>query len=391
MTELLSGRLTFALGLCFAALTALLLERRRTGLATTFAAVTALTSPVAGLFAVLAGLAGRRASVVAAALLPVAALAIAFPTGGYQPFAFGTLWPLLLVGGFILLLRPGRVLGAATVLYLVGCVAAYAIHTPVGSNAARLGELAAGPLVALLLALAALPLTYLQVHAAITDLKHGEPDSSAAYYRPLIAFLRREPGVWRVEVPPTQGHWESYWLATRFPLARGWERQTDIADDALFYEGGLTEGGLTEGGLTAARYDAWLHQLAVRYVAVADAAPDYSARAELRLIRSRPSYLHVIARLPHWTVYAVTDPSPIASGAGRVEAVGSSTLRLAITRAGAIHVRVRWSPYWQLSGVRGCVAPAGAFTLITTRGRGSAELRMSFSIARIDSRAPRCD
>ncbi len=390
VTELLSGRLTFAVGLCGAALTALLLERRRPRLAAVLACATALASPVAALFAALAGLVGRRVSVVAAALVPVAALAVAFPTGGHQPFAFGTLWPLLVAGIFIVALRPGRVLSATVVLYLLGCLAAYLIATPIGSNAARLGELTAGPLVALLLvprrawlllALAALPLAYLQVHDAITDLRHGEPDSTAAYYRPLIGFLRREPGVWRVEVPPTQGHWESYWLAARVPLARGWERQTDIADNPLFYG----------HRLTAARYEAWLHRLAVRYVAVADATPDYSALAELRLIRRGPPFLRVVKRLPHWTVYAVANPTPIASGAGKVVAIGPSTLTLAIAHPGHMYVRVRWSPYWQLSGARGCVAPAGAFTRIRATGRGSAELEMSFSLGRIDSRSARCD
>ena len=405
VTQLLSGRLTFALGLCGAALTALLLERRRPRLAAVSACATALASPVAGLFVALAGAAvGWRGlktrnspdiaggiAAISAQILLLGGGALAFPTGGYQPFAFATLWPLLVAGLFIALLRPGRVISAALVLYLAGCIAAYLVHTPVGSNAARLGELLAGPLTALLLvprrrawlllALAAAPLTYLQVHDAVTDLQHGEPERGAAYFRPLIGFLQEQPGIWRVEVPFTQGHWESYWLAPRVPLARGWERQTDIADNPLFYG----------RRLTAARYRAWLHALAVRYVAVADAEPDHSARAELHLIRDGLPYLRTVARLPHWTVYAVADPNPLASGAGRVVAMTPSSLRLTIAHRGGIYVRVRWSPYWQLSGVHGCVAPAGQFTRVGADGPGHARLRMSFSPARVGSRAPRCD
>ncbi len=258
VTELLSGRLTFAFGLCGTALVALFLERRWPRWATTLALLTALASPVAALFAALAGLIGRRPSVVVAALLPVGALAIAFPEGGHQPFAFGTLWPLVVIGAALVVAaqRSGHnTLGIAVVLYVLGCVAAYALHTPVGSNAARLGELTAGPLAALLLvprrawlllALAAVPLTYIQVHDAITDLEHGEVANTAAYYRPLIRFLEAQPGAaqhtWRVEVPFTAGHWEAYWLAPVIPLARGWERQLDIADDGLFYGGELNAG-----------------------------------------------------------------------------------------------------------------------------------------------------
>jgi hypothetical protein len=409
VTELLSGRLTFALGLCGAALTALLLERRRPRLAAVLACATTLASPVAGLFAALAGAVAAVAAVrrgppkwhfrsdigggIAAISVCIGLLGmgtLAFPQSGYQPFAFGTLWPLLAAGAFVLLLRPGRVLATATVLYLAGCVVAYLIATPVGSNAARLGELVAGPVVALvlvprrawlLLALAAAPLTYLQVHDAITDLRHGSQANTAAYFRPLIGFLGRQPGIWRVEVPFTQGHWESYRLAAQVPLARGWERQTDIADNPLFYG----------GRLTAARYEAWLHSLAVRYVAVADAPPDYSARREMELVRGGLPYLHVAARLRHWTVYAVADPTAIAGGAGRLVTMGPSSLTVAVAHPGRVRLRLRWSPYWRLRGARGCVMPDGAFTELRMRTAGDARLGMSFALSRIASRAPRCN
>jgi hypothetical protein len=404
VTELLSGRLTFALGLSGATLTTLFLQRRRPRWAAASAVATALASPVAGLFVVLAGavvgwrglktrfridIAGGTAAISIQILL-LGATTLAFPSGGYQPFAFGTLWPLLLAAAFILLLRPGATISAATVLYAAGCLLAFAVHSAVGSNAARLGDLVAGPLVALvlvprrawlLLALAALPLTYLQIHDAVTDLEHGMPDRSASYYQPLIRFLRAQPGVWRVEVPATQGHWESYWLAPQVPLARGWERQTDIGADPLFYEPGMSAG----------RYESWLHGLAVRYVAVADAPGDYSARAELRLIRGGLPYLRVVRRLRHWTVYEVADATAIASGAGRVVSIAPSAIRLAVARSGSIYLRVRWSPYWRLSGVRGCVLPAGRFTRINTSAAGAARLSMSFSLARVGSHRRRCD
>jgi hypothetical protein len=411
VTELLSGRLTFAFGLCGTALVALLLERRRPRWATAIALLTALASPIAGLFAALAGatvaFAGLKrrfwpdiadgVAAASAAIVPLAVLAVAFPQGGYQPFAFATLWPLVVIGvALVVAAQRGahNTLVVAIVLYVLGCVAAYAVHTPVGGNAARLGELTAGPLAALLLAprrawlllaLAAVPLIYIQVHDAITDLEHGEVANTAAYYRPLIRFLEAQPGAaqrtWRVEVPFTAGHWEAYRLAPEIPLARGWERQLDIAADGLFYD----------GRLNASSYDAWLHRLAVRYVAVADAPADYSARGELALIRRGLPYLRLAARLRHWRVYAVAKPSPIATGAGRLVSMGPNSLTLEIAHPGGVHVRVHWSPYWQLSGVRGCVAPSGQFTLVEARGSGRARLGMAFSLARIDSSAPRCN
>ncbi len=420
VTELLSGRLTFALGLCGAVLTALLLQRRRPRSAALLAFLAALASPVAALFAALAGatvvcmaLRSRFRSDIAsgiatisAAILPILVMAVVFPESGSQPFAFATLWPVMLAGCGVLLLARGRVaahegvaahggvISTATVLYLAGCVIAYLVPTAVGSNASRLGELVAGPLVALvlvprrawlLLALMAIPLTYIQVHDAITDLEAGEVANTASYYRPLVRFLQAQPGaaqhLWRVEVPFTAGHWEAYRLAPEVPLARGWERQLDIADNSLFYN----------GRLTAASYRAWLQRLAVRYVAVAQAPADYSARAELKLISDGLPYLRLVAALPHWRVYAVDRATSLATGVARVSEMGPNSLTLEVARPGSAYLRVRWSSYWRLTGVRGCVQRAGDFTRIRADGSGRARLVISFSIGRIGASSQRCD
>ncbi len=174
--QLVSGRLTFALGLAFAALClwALVAGGRRAWLAVAAAMLSALASPVAALFVALAGLTltltglhGRRRAhgraagsgwpgdcmrglaTVAAALIPVLVLGLISPQRGSMPFALGTFWPMVAVGAALLVAvawwRPPAA-GALTVaicLYVLGCAAAFAIHTPVGSNAARLGELTA--------------------------------------------------------------------------------------------------------------------------------------------------------------------------------------------------------------------------------------------------------
>lgn len=424
VSELMSGRLTFALGLAAAALTALALQRQKPAAAAGAAFLTALVSPVAALFAALAGAATalgeptRRnltagSAVVAAALLPVVALTIAFPEGGWQPFSFSDLWPLLLV---VLLLPPlaGREISpterVAVALYGLGCLLAFVLHTPVGANAARLGQLAAGPLAAwylyprgtrralIGLALLAVPLTYIQFKDSVTDIAHGNraPSDSAAYYQPLNRFLASQPGAaqdaFRVEIPFTQGHWETYYVAPQFPLARGWERQLDIKDNRLFYD----------GPLTAARYKRWLKRLAVRYVAVADAPADYSARAELALIDGGLPYLRLVGRTAHWRIYRFMGATAIAQGAGTPTARGGAatgglradSVTLDISHPGRIYLRVRYSPYWRLSGVPGCVGPAGnthTFTAVKTTASGHARLTQDFSLARIGAESPRCN
>jgi hypothetical protein len=328
-----------------------------------------------------------------ASLAPVGLLAIAFPEGGTEPFTFATLWPIPVIAIVALLALPrdAWTLRAGVVLYTLGCIASYSIPTPVGSNAARLGALVAGPLAAIiwwrrraaLLLAAALPLLYIQWQAPVRDVSTatGDPSASSSYYHPLIDFLARQPGPpVRVEIPFTRFHWEAYEVAPRFPLARGWERQLDIKYNQLFYG----------GRLTPERYDAWLHQVAVGFVAVSDASLDYSARAETALIARGLPFLALVLRTRHWRVYAVQDPTPIVEGPASLRAIGPSSLVLDARRPGTSLIRVHFSPYWALAQGTGCVAPAGDYTKLTLRRAGPARLVMRFAIDRIRANSPRC-
>jgi hypothetical protein len=328
-----------------------------------------------------------------AALVPVLILAVAFPEGGTEPFTFPVLWPILLIAvvALVALPRDEWVLRTGIVLYVLGCLASYAVASPVGSNVSRLGPLLAGPTAALLwwrrraawLLIAALPLLYIQWQAPVRDVRTSanDPSDNVAYWKPLLSFLSGQGGPpFRVEVPFTQFHFEAYHLAPRFPIARGWERQVDIKDNPLFYT----------GTLTPARYEHWLHQVAVRFVAVADVHLDYAGRQENALIDRGLPYLRLVARLPHWRVYAVRKPTPIVTGAATLRAIGPNSLTLAATRPGRAYLRVHFTPYWALGQGSGCVAPAGDYTALTVRRPGPVKLVISFSPGRIGSRAPRC-
>jgi hypothetical protein len=407
-TNLFTGRLPFAFGALPAIAAVVALARRRTWLAAALAFVAARSSPGAALFAAVAAagdavgayVADRRPSaalpgvaVAIAALAPVGVLSIAFPEGGYEPFAFSALWPIPLIAiGLLLVLPPGAWrLRAGIVLYTLGTIASYLVATPVGSNAARLATFIAAPLAALLLwprrmvllAVAALPLLYLEWHAPVRDVSvaSGDPTASAGYYEPLLAFLVRQTGPpFRIEIPFTRFHWEAYAVARQYPIARGWERQLDIKDNSIFYE----------GVLTPARYEAWLHRSAVRFVAAPDAPLDYSGRAERALIKTGLTYLRLVLRTPHWHVYAVRDSTPIAQGAATLRAIGSDWLELQATRPGTTLIRVHFTPYWALGEGAGCVSPAGDFTLLTVRKPEQVRLVTRFSLGRIGARSPRC-
>jgi hypothetical protein len=443
-TNLYTGRLAFAFAAMFGVGAVLALQRRRASLAALLGVLTALASPVAALFVALAGAAyavsryadernrgndadpgadkhampnkSHRGTVVSrgpaavlsrnrpigpgagvatavAALVPVLALAVLFPEGGNEPFIFMTLWPIPLICLAALYAFPKRdgAIRAGAIIYALACIAAYLVPTPAGSNVARLAPFIAGPLAALalwparkrLLLAVAIPLLYLQVQAPIRDVSTaaGDPSANASYWRPLLSFLDRQGGPpFRLEIPFTGFHWEAYEVAPRFPLARGWERQLDIKYNGLFYS----------GRLTAARYDAWLHRLAVRFVAVPEVRLDYSARQEEALIDRGLPYLRPVASLVHWRIYAVADPTPIAQGAGRLIDLAADSFTLRASRPGRTLVRVRFTPYWAIADGSGCVRPDGEFTAVTLDRAGDVRIVTRFSASRIEARSPRC-
>ncbi len=415
--DLYTGRLALAFGALPAMGAILALDGGAPAPACVLAFVSALCSPVAALFTALAAAAPalaalisqRRlapalpgAAVVVAALAPVGLLAIAFPEGGTEPFGVTTLLPILAIAAVALLALPREALTlrVGVAVYAAATLVVFAVPSPIGSNIARLGTFMAAPLAALiwwrrrttLLAIVALPLLYIGWQAPVSDVAtvSGDPTTSAGYYQPLLSFLRAQPAgragsaqPFRIEIPFTRSHWEAYRVASEFPLARGWERQLDIADNPIFYD----------GHLTAAAYEGWLHRNAIRFVAVADAPLDYSATAEARQIRAGLPYLRPVMRSAHWRVYAVADATPIAQGVARLTAMGPDSLTLEARSPGATIVRVRFSPYWRLTGPRspvGCVAPDGAYMRLTLRHAGAVRLVMSFSFARIAATSPRC-
>ena len=224
-TMLMANRLTFALGTAIGLGALLAAQRGRAALATALAALTGLGSPVAAVFVAIAGgalaVTGRRrlgALLAVGALAPIALLGLAFPTGGYFPFVFTAFLPvpLFAAAAFILVPPEERVLRAGILIYAGVCVVLFIVHTQVGANAARLGSLFGGPVLALGLAgrrpvalvILALPLLWWQWVAPVRDFAAGQNDPSvtAAYYQPLIDELDQvtQGKPVRIEVPPTR-------------------------------------------------------------------------------------------------------------------------------------------------------------------------------------------
>jgi hypothetical protein len=327
---LLSGRVPYDLGFAIGLGSVLALLRGRLVLALTLAVLTSAASPVAGAFLALAGLAYALAcrheesrgrdqglALAAAALLPIVTLALAFPEGGYEPFAPSAFWPALVGLLLIALLLPQgtltprarRTMRLGAALYSLALIGAFAIETPLGGNATRLAALLAAPLLAgvlwsrhrLALGLLAPVLLYWMLFTPISNVMAltGNPSVEASYYAPLRAELRvlQHGGPTIVEVPLTAAHWEAANLAGHdgVSLARGWERQLDTRYDALFYR----------PRLTASAYSTWLRENRVAYVALPDTKLDYAGKAEGALVAHGLPYLHEVWHSQHWRLYEV--------------------------------------------------------------------------------------
>lgn len=399
-TNLFTGRLTFALGVALALAAVLAAQRERPRMAVALAVLAPLGSPVAGLFLALAagahGLATRRRlsfAVGGAALVTAVSLAAAFPEGGAHPFVFSAYWPTVAFAAAALVVVPReeRALRYGAALYALACTAAFLIDTPMGGNAARLGTLLGGPLLAcvlwrrraLALAVLALPLLYWQWMPPVRDVRdaRGDPSVQASFYVPLNSFLASQRPTGRIEVLPTRNHWETVHVAERFALARGWERQLDVKYNRLFYE----------DGLDPIAYRTWLSTNSVQFVAVPETRLDYAAIPEARLIRTRLPYLESVWGNANWRVYRFKHVVPLVLGPAHLVSLSPNAFTLRVTRRGVVDVRVRYTRYWKLVAGAGCVeqAPGGLTRLRLTRP-GLTRVKAEFAPSRLVSARPRC-
>ncbi|MGC4814746.1 hypothetical protein ACLQ29_29805 [Micromonospora sp. DT228] len=408
--NLVSGRVTYALGVAFGLAALLALSRGvppggrgrgRLGLAALGALLASATSPVAGLFVGLAGVAlllGRRyadgLALGVAAAVPLAATALLFGDGGWMNISRTDAVRAVLTSLVVAALVAYRPVRFGALLSAAGVLAAAVVHTPVGLNATRLVTMFALPV----LAAAARPPAWLshrlarrsavaarlaggvgltallvgvcvwQPPAVPADLRGiGDPTSAPGYHAPLRAYLAGQRLTGRVEVPPTRNYWEAARLG-EVPLARGWLRQADIDRNPLFF---TTVPGAAGTGvaLTPASYRAWLAENAVQYVALPDAPLSWVGRAEAELVEGGLPYLTPVWSGPHWRVWAVLDPTPLVAAPAELIRADGAAVTFRAPAAGPVAVRVRHSR-WLVASGDATVAADGDWTTVTVPGPG---------------------
>ena len=383
VTNLIVGRVTFALGITFALAAVLAIQRNRTAFGVPCALLCALVSPVAGLFLAVVACAwgfARPSARTAAWLIgvtgiaPVLVIAAVFPSPGAQPYelwAFGCDLGLCVLFWLVV---PERysVLRWPAAVYAVVLIATKTFASPLGGNVSRLNQYAAGPLLACalweyrraLVVVLAIPLLFWQWFPTVDTIVFAwnDPSTHRAYYEPLLHYLSAQPHtLGRIEIPDTYRHWEAAFVAPQFPLARGWERQLDYAYDAQFYNGTLTAGS----------FRVWLSQNAVQYVALPDVRLDSSSTIEAKLLKSGLRYLQPVWHNQHWQVWRFRDYHGLVDGPARLVSVGADTFTLDVTGPGPVTVHIHDSPHWAVQG-HGCTsASPDGWTQLFGLDRGS--------------------
>jgi hypothetical protein len=394
--ELVQGQLPFVVGLALA-LTALLAAHRDHRWSAAVAALaTSLTSPLAGGFLLLVGLAWlteaglRRTAPLASAGVGVLVGAL-LGGGGYFPFPLISLLVVLLfaVGGLLLAPRMPRSLRWGLLLYGISSAVLFAVPNPAGGNAARLGSLAGGPLAALALGnqgrwrtltAVAVPLLLWQGWPVATAVSHAvhDPSSQPTYYTGLQAFLRtQQPTQGRLEIPTLRQHWEASYVAPFFPLARGWERQLDLQYNAPLYDDSLTAGQLHQ----------WMISSGVSLVALPDAPLDPWSVQEGAIIAAGQPWLVPVWHDAHWRVWRVADAPGMVTGPAQLTRLGIESFALQVDQPGAVLVRLHWSPYWQVTQGEACLRPSpDDWVIVEALEPGQVSVDAQWSLARMADR-----
>jgi len=290
---------------------------------------------------------------------------------------------------------PDRAVRVGAGLFGLAVVAFALVPTAVGTNMMRLVWLTAAPAVvatghvalknvtlrrAGIAVLGVGALVWPSVDLSLELAKASSPAASPAYYQSLVDQVQQRTATagpdaagQRLEIVDPASHWSAAYVAPTVPIARGWDRQADRSANPLFYD----------GTLTGDSYRAWLHDLAVRWVALpSEGSLDYAAKAEADLVRSGLPYLKQVWSDPSWQLFRVVDDAPLVRGARIVE-IDASELTFYAPQAGPVHLQIRWSPMLALTGSTadaGCVRERGEWTSIDVARAGTYTLASKLAL-----------
>jgi hypothetical protein len=340
-----------------------------------------------------------RSTVVAVSLLGLAAAQVGvlrlFPTSGTYPFHWEDLAAVLGVCtvGALLARRAerGEPIFAFFVVWGLGSIAAFLVPSAIGDNWTRLREFVF-PLMLLTASLARFRPRKLAIFALSGALAYNlvpylmlipyrldSRPEHARFWAPALSYVQDHEGPnYRLEVVPTAAHWESYWVPRAgVPIARGWYRQIDIADNPVLYRDRLGPAG----------YRRWLRSVGVKYVLLPTTKLDpVASPREARLLETEAAGLTPVFHSATGTVYELPGAQPLLTGPGRAHltTLSSASVAGSVSATGRYTLRVHFNSHWTLHAVATCaqLGPNGMTTLVVSRP-GTFELTNSDGVGSI--------
>jgi hypothetical protein len=313
------GRATYLLGTAFAvwamvALIRYVTTRQRPLLIAIVggALLAGLSSPVAGLFLAMAafGLLVQHRQWVLMCLIGAAGVGPStlankyFGTKGALPTTWATALTVAVIFTLFIFGSPSFAVKASAGLGVLACLVVGAFDTPLTYIIKRLPETVGGATAgASLKKWFAIPLIaglagWNTIAIVTSAMDSGSGERNGAAFAPLTAQLDKLDPTGAVEVVPTKRHWETWYVAREFKIARGWERQADIDHGPFFY---------TKQAFDAATYQQWLADENVEYIALSDLDVDSAGVFEAELLRGTglSTVLTEVSSGNGWTIWRV--------------------------------------------------------------------------------------
>jgi len=382
------GRAPFAVGLAIALIAVLAWRARHVAVAVLFALITPFASPVVATFVAIAAASvgldalwqrcrsvPRRRRLIEASIVlgvsivPLLAMGALFRDSGHFPFRGDQLFFSVLVMGVAALTFRHRIVRFASGMAAVASLLLFVVPNPLGGNFLRFTQFFVVPVA--IVGVGAVrrnwaPLLWLMVGglvagAAIWSVQYGvvavvqwagDDSVEADYHQPLIdqVLARNADGkpLGRVEIPFTDNHWESYFVASEVPYARGWERQLDLERNAELYDPELTR----------AEYHDWLHHNGVRWVALADVDLDQGGQPESDILAMWRDieWLDLVWSNENWRLFEVADYLPIVDRPAELVSQTPDELVLRTAEAAVVTLRYGYSDSLSIDG-EACLIP----------------------------------
>ncbi|MCU1655916.1 MAG: hypothetical protein JWO57_572 [Pseudonocardiales bacterium] len=381
--NLWSGRVPFLLGTAFAVAALIAVKNQRRVPAALLTALSIASSPVSGAFLAL-GLAGSfvanrshrtiSATTIATVVVSLGVVGLMFGSPGPQHFSWGLCAES--VGALVLFAfaRPPENLRVVLWLSMFTALAMTVVPNGLGSNFGRMiwfclpvAVVATSPRKAWIPLLLVSPILLSGANLTVTDLRDASNRiASVSYYTPLAKELDSISGLnnYRLEVVAEGAHAAYDALLNHAMLARGWETQEDNALNKT----------LMSRTLNATSYKIWLDNNSVGYVALPRSKVEKYPEFGLVAGGTLP-YLKQIWSSADWTLYRVSQPTPIVAPPQSVLSFGQSQLVIRASCACTFSIRVRYSRYLRADPVTGRATSELAddgygFTNITTPAPG---------------------